>query len=434
MILIKGAQLVTMDPQLGDLARGDILVQDGVITAIGPDLPGDGAEIIDASTMIALPGIIDAHNCLWQTVLRGFVPNLWTGDYFTKLLPLRAKFRPEDNFNAGYIGGAEMLSYGATTVVDYCHNIRAPGYAEAAIAGVQESGIRQVFTYSFMAQHGDGFGSLDKKFDDAEHIYEDFHDPDTRTTIHFGISSVGAATLDTELAYARALGAPSCIHVNGALNITDLHARGLLGSDLLTIHGNLITNDELAMMAEAGMPICFTPSADIQGTPADIVRRALTRGVSVVFGCDVPCHVASDTIGQLRAMFNVQGYMDGAIERSFAIVAGRRPPMRPDMPLLKPRDLLRIATIETARVLGMADRIGSLTPGKRADILLVDRGPFGHSIHDDPCAHVLLQTTARDIHTVMVDGEALVRGGRLTRFDAARAQAMVADSRSVILA
>ena len=108
-----------------------------------------------------------------------------------------------------------------------------------------------------------------------------------------------------------------------------------------SIHGNLITNGELELMAKARMPLCFTPTADTQGTPADVVRRALDRGVEVVFGCDVPCSIASDPLGQLRVMFNVQGFLDGAMERSFSTVVGRRPAVRPGLPLLTPRRLHR---------------------------------------------------------------------------------------------
>ena len=104
-------------------------------------------------------------------------------------------------------------------------------------------------------------------------------------------------------------------------------------------------------------------------------------------------------------MFNVQGYLDGAIERSFSTVLGRRPPVRPGLPLLTPRRLIETATITAARVLGLGDRIGSLTPGKRADIVLIAKGPFGDPVVDDACAHVLLQTSPRDIDTVLVDGK-----------------------------
>ncbi|HET6223329.1 MAG TPA: amidohydrolase family protein [Dongiaceae bacterium] len=432
-IHIRDAQLVTMDQALGDFASADILIEDGAIRAVGPSLDGSGAETIDGTGMIALPGIIDAHTCLWQTVLRGYVPDLWPGAYYAKLLPLRSRYTADDNFNAAWIGGFEMLSYGTTTVVDYCHDIRSPAFAPASIAALKEAGIRHLFTYSFMPVTPDEFASPQDRLADGRRVYDEFHEPEGLTTIGFGVESIGAPGLEKQLAFARDLRAPSCIHVNETGTIDKLAAQGLLGPDLLVIHGNLISNSELERMAIAGMPLCFTPTADTQGTPADVVRRAIERGVDVVFGCDIPCTVASNTLGELRVMFNVQGYLDGAMERSFSTVLGRRPPVRPGLPLLTPRRLIETATITAARVLGLGDRIGSLTPGKRADIVLVRKGPFGGSVVDDACAHVLLQTSPRDIDTVLVDGKVRMKAGVMQGFDARRAAAMVAASRKRIL-
>ena len=422
-----------MDEALGDFAAADILIEDGAIRAVAPTLDAPDAERIDATGTIALPGLIDAHTCLWQAVLRGYVPDLWPGGYYSAFLPLRKHFTAEDNFHAAYVGGFEMLSYGTTTVVDYCHDIRKPGYADASIEALRATGIRHLFTYSFMSVDPADFPGLPDRFDDAQLVYDKFHDPAGLTTIGFGIDSIGHPALDKQLAFARRLAAPSCIHVNETGTIDKLHAMALLGPDLLVIHGNLITNPELEQMASARMPLCFTPTADTQGTPADVVRRAIERGVDVVFGCDIPCTVASDTLGQLRVMFNVQGYLDGAMERSFSSVIGRRPPVRPGLPLLTPRKLIEAATIGAARVLGLADRIGSLTPGKRADIVLVRKGPFGGSVVDDACAHVLLQTSPREIDTVLVDGEVRLRAGTLIGFDPDKADAMIRTSRQRIL-
>jgi len=290
-------------------------------------------------------------------------------------------------------------------------------------------GIRHLFTYSFMAIEPGEFPG----YEDARKTYEQFHQPEGLTTVGFGIESIGAPGLEKQLSFARGLQAPSCIHVNETGTIDRLHAMGVLGPDLLVIHGNLISNTELELMARARMPLCFTPTADTQGTPADIVRRAMDRGVPVVFGCDIPCSIASDTLGQLRVMFNVQGFLDGAMERSFSSVVGRRPTPRPGLPLLTPRRLIEIATIGAARVLGLDRQIGSLTPGKRADIVLVRKGPFGDSVIDDACAHVLLQTSPREIDTVIVDGEVRLRQGALVGFNAQRAATMIGASRRRIL-
>src|SRR5260370_4574999 len=175
-ILIRGAEVVTMDAALGDLPSADILIEDGAIGAVGPLLAAAAdAEQIDGSGMIALPGIIDAHTCLWQTVLRGYVPDLWPGAYYSALLPLRGHYTPEDNFNAAYVGGFEMLSYGTTPVVDYCHNIGSPDYAPRSIEALKESGIRHLFTYSFMSVLPDRFPRPEDRFADAQSVHDRFH-------------------------------------------------------------------------------------------------------------------------------------------------------------------------------------------------------------------------------------------------------------------
>lgn len=429
-LLVRGAHVVSMDESLGDLPGGDILIENGTIAGIGTALPvPEGTPCLDASDMIALPGLIDAHNCLWQTALRGAVPDLWPGTYFTEFLPLRARFQAEDNHLATFVGAHEALSYGTTTVVDYCHNIRGPGFAAASIDALRASGIRHVFTYSFLSERPDGFATQAARLGDARAVHARFDGRDALTHVHFGIDSVGTSSLVQQLELARTLGARSCIHVNAAHDIRALAQLGLLGADLMAIHGNLITDAELAAMARAGMPICFTPSADVQGTPADVVRRATAHGVPVVYGCDVPSHVASDLLMQLRVMLHVQGYIDGAIARSFNAVHTRRPPVRPGMPLLRPRDLLRAATVTAARVLGLDHLVGSLTPGKAADLLLVRKGEFGESVDGDACAHLLLQACARDIDTVLVGGRARMRAGRLLGFDAQRAKAALRQAR-----
>jgi 5-methylthioadenosine/S-adenosylhomocysteine deaminase len=430
--IIRGARIVSMDDTVGDLPRGDILVSDGRIEQIGVDLDVTSAEVIDGSGKIAIPGLIDTHNCVWQTTVRGSVPDIWSDDYNGVLLPLRAKFEAADNLHAGYVGGSEMLSYGTTTVVDYCHNLVAPGMAEAAIRGLQETGIRHVFTYSFAGFKGERFSSLKERLDDADRVYREFHRPGSLTTIAFGIRSVGAAGIPEQVAFARERGVQSCIHINGFNEISWLDKEGLLGPDLFAVHGNLITDPELDMMAKVGMPVCFTIPVDVQGTPADVVTRALQRNVPVIFGCDVASHVASDLLHQLRVMFYVQGLLDGARERAFNTVTARRPRIRPGLPLLYPRDLLRIATIESAKVLGLDKEIGSLTPGKKADVVLINRGMFGDSTSDDACAHILLQTSARDVSDVLVDGEHLVRKGSLARFDAKRVTSMRGSAKRLL--
>ena len=205
--IVTGAETVTMDAALGDFPAADILIEDGAIVAVGPSLEAGDAERIDGAGMIALPGIIDAHTCLWQTVLRGYVPDLWQGTYNTKLLPLRRHYTPEDNFNAAYVGAFEMLSYGTTTVVDYCHDISGPDHAPRSIEALKTTGIRHLFTYSFMTFEPDNF-PMAARYEDARRVYDKFHDPSGLTTIGFGIDSIGdAASRGAARLLARAEGA-----------------------------------------------------------------------------------------------------------------------------------------------------------------------------------------------------------------------------------
>jgi hypothetical protein len=159
----------------------------------------------------------------------------------------------------------------------------------------------------------------------------------------------------------------------------------------------------------------------VQGAPAGAVRRARLAGVPIFFGCDVPCHVASVRCTTALYVFHVQRYIDGSVARAKGPVSARRPVPAQGLPLLRPRDLLRMATIEAAGVLSMASHIGSTTVGKRADIALVRKDGFGGAT-GHACNYLLLQASARDIDTVLVDGVVRVQGGRVEGFNAPAAR------------
>ena len=356
-------------------------------------------------------------------------------------MALRLQRRGQLLSNSAYVGAFEALSYGTTTIVSYCHNIHGPGYADASIRALRESGIRHLFEHSFMSPPGDTFKTLDERFAEGRRVYETFHDPDSLTSIGFGVDSIGSPDIARQLAFARDYKAPSCIHVNETGTVAKkLHADGLLGPDFSVIHGNLLSNAELDAMAGAHMPLCFR--ADGRRERHTGRRRAPRPRSRRRRGVRLERHSLQRRDRHDRtAARHVQprgGFLDGAMERSLSTVLGRSAtPLRPGMPLLPPRELIRIATIVAARVLGMdePDRLAT-TPGKRADIVLVQERPVRRFHQEnDACAHVLLQTSPREIDTVMVDGSIRMRGGVLAGFDPERAASMVrASSRERILA
>ena len=144
---MRNAHVVTMDAALGDFARGDIHVRNGAIVAVGPDLAAPGAQAIDGRAMIALPGLIDTHNHLWNSTCRNIVREGPKQGYFPTVLALGRQYTPEDTYRGVRLGCAELIYSGVTTVHDWAHNIRNPAHADADLRALADTGIRARFSY-----------------------------------------------------------------------------------------------------------------------------------------------------------------------------------------------------------------------------------------------------------------------------------------------
>ncbi len=136
--LIRNVAAATVDPELGDLARTDILIEDGVIREIRPDIVAADAEVIDGTDKIAIPGMVDTHRHTWQTALRGILADGNIPDYLRGIrLHMAPLYRAEDMYAGNYVGALDALNSGITTIVDYCHNILDPDGAHAAVTGLR---------------------------------------------------------------------------------------------------------------------------------------------------------------------------------------------------------------------------------------------------------------------------------------------------------
>src|SRR3954469_16184618 len=148
--LIKGGIVLTQDPALGEMPDADVLIEDDKIAAIGHGLSADGARTIDASGDIVIPGFIDTHRHTWETSIRTSAPDYALITYFSSILDKFAPhYRPEDVEAATEWGALESLNAGITTLVDWSHIMNTPAHADAAIKGLQDTGIRSVFAYGF---------------------------------------------------------------------------------------------------------------------------------------------------------------------------------------------------------------------------------------------------------------------------------------------
>ncbi|MFO1268685.1 MAG: amidohydrolase family protein [Rubrivivax sp.] len=427
-LLIRNALVLTMDPQLGDRPRCDIRVEDGRIAEVGTGLSGDGAEVIDAAGMIAIPGLIDSHTHMWQGPLKGQGAGQWGfADYQKTVFSLRGAVSPADMKDGTFAAGVEMLDNGITTALDFCHNVMSPEHALQGIEGHARTGQRVVFAYGMLGAQESLAADQPWKLAQVRELHASVDRRGALMRLALALGSLeytGLKLFAREVELAQELGMVMTFHQNPPGQIRELAAAGLLCRGMLPVHANLCTDEELQQLAAVSAAISFTVEGEFGGGRAmDIVGRAHRAGVLPTLGIDIPSRVALDLFGQMRLTFHVMRAEEAAAERR----VGRWPLVRrPGSPFTTPRHMLEYVTVNAAQALGMADSVGRIAPGLRADIVLLRTGPYGISV-GDPAAHVALQACAADVDTVLVDGVVRKRGGQLQHVD--RAEALAATRR-----
>jgi cytosine/adenosine deaminase-related metal-dependent hydrolase len=417
--LIRGGTILTMDPDLGDLPRGDVLIEDGAIAAVQPIISAD-AEVIDADGFIVIPGFVDTHRHTWQTALRGCAPNATFDDRFIDVLERYAPvYEPDDVYASNLAGALECLNAGITTLVDWSHINNTPEHADAAIRGLQEAGIRARYAYgSANTSLADYWfeSRIALPADDVRRVREAYFTSDD------GLLTMGLATrgpgfctdevVRSEWRLARELAIPITVHVAmGRLAgrwamIRQLDALGLLGPDTTYIHCCHLSDAEWRRVADTGGTISIAPQVEAQmghGDPP--IRKAMEYGLRPSLSIDVVTTVPGDMFTQIRAGF--------AAERQRALAESWRANTDAPADLLTARDMLQLATVNGAYTAGLVSRTGSLTPGKRADLVLLDAHSPNLAPVIDPVAAVTLGADVSNVDSVLVDGVVRKRGGRL---------------------
>ena len=404
-LLIQNAHVVSLDPQQGDRRDADVLVREGRIVAVGRKLEAAGAERIDARGMILLPGLVDTHNHLWLSAARGQFRNTADTDYFALKKRLGRHYTPEDVRIGTYFGAVETLASGVTTTVDFFHNLRSPAHLEAAEQALLQSGIRA----RLLAGAHDDLGPAESVDLDLLAAAAARARPG-RVTLGLGWRGVGkgkadvAATGRREIAAARKLGLPVSVHSGGKRNGA-LAASGLLGEDVQIVHATGATPAELAAFRQAGSALSLTP----------VTEQRVGYGLTVL----------SDYAAVGRIGLGIDGTALAGSADLFAnmrLLALTESGARKKETAVAPRRILELATIEAARSIGMDDQIGSITPGKRADLILLDPGALNMALAGDadPYALIVYSATPANVDTVIVDGVVLKRGGRLLGVDVPR--------------
>jgi cytosine/adenosine deaminase-related metal-dependent hydrolase len=399
--------------QVGDLRHTDVLVRGRDIAAIGPDLAAEGAEVIEAQDQILLPGLVDTHNHLWLSQMRGLFGRSPETRYFPLVERLGAAYRPQDMRTGTLFGAAGALAAGITTTLAYCDNIRFPEDAEAALDALVEAGIRTRFLY---AGHDKLAPSETLGIDHLRHLHRSRAAWAGAAPIDLGLGwrtpSADAdeavqVTALTELRRVREIGLPVSTHIsgdNGPSQLQFLLEHGLLGPDMLLVHATGADPAALRAVEEAGAAIALTPITEQRiGFGLTLLRHYTDRVGRVGLGIDGALAGAPDMFAVMRAGHMVQAAVGG------------------DELAILPRQILRLATIEGARAIGMDTLIGSLEPGKRADMILIDPRDLHMGFPaSDPSALIVYSAKPENVRMVMVEGAVLKRNGRMAGIDEQR--------------
>ncbi|NUR58558.1 MAG: amidohydrolase family protein [Catenulispora sp.] len=386
----------------------DLLVRDGEISAVGTDLARaviPDIEVLDASNQVVLPGFVDAHRHLWVTALRASTADTDLGAYLALVIKqLAPRFTLEDVYTSTYFGARECLDAGITTVQDYAHIMYTPDHADAAIAGLSATGIRAVFGYGYPP-----FEASARDLADIRRVRDRYFaaDADADALLTMALSPAGPSYAPIEFVredwkLARELGVPITVHTGAGPvaqhPIATLEREGLLTPGTVYVHGNSLPDDELARIADSGGAVAIAPAVEAQmGHGAPMIGRLRTAGVRLGLGADVVTATAGDMFSLMRA----------------ALLSGRladaEGPGRPT-----PADVLRAATLGGAETLGLADRTGSLRPGKRADLVLLRAdAPNLAPLRHDPVSAVVAAAHPGNVDTVVVNGKVVKRGGAM---------------------
>ena len=419
--VIRGATIITMEEREPDWPVGDVLIEDDRIAAIEPVgklAHLEGVEVVDAGNCILIPGLINAHMHTWQTALRGVASNWTLLEYFKNMhAGLATVFRPEDLYIATLVGALNQINCGTTTLVDWCHNNPTAAHNDAAIDALQESGIRAAFFHGTPKPNPKpgqpGFWEVPHPRAELERL---------RKHRVGGLVSLGAAILGPhystmevsrhDFKMARDLGLIASMHQGGGPPRTPdgwptLEREGLLGPDINIVHGNDLSDDQLARFCDAGMTFSIAPENEMtQGHGFPITGRLRRLGRAPSLGIDLESVISAEMLTAARITLGTQRALDNAQSR-------QQTGTIPETSTITTREALSWVTIEGARMLRMEQHIGSLTPGKQADLVLIDGTAINMQPIHDPAASVVMHASLANIDSVMVAGRWRKRSGSL---------------------
>ncbi|MEV5409672.1 amidohydrolase family protein [Thermopolyspora sp. NPDC052614] len=439
-ILVAGGLVLVGDPRLRDLRRVDVLIEDGKIIRLAPEVTEPVDEVIDAREHWVIPGFVDTHTTLWQSNMRALTGDWLLDDYFWCIrMNHMLAYTAEDVYAGTYGGAVAQLDAGVTCTVDFSHCVNTPEHADAGVQGIIDAGGRAVWCYGFWSPspRTPAFASIEERFADARRIASTYF-PTRDGRVTFGVSPTemfraSYEQIKNEFLVGRETGGLVHPHTNtrwrpGARSDIEVwHEQGILWEHQLHAHCNTSTARDFQLLADCGASVSATPETELaMGMGPNIVAQADRAGLNVGLGADIQANNSPDSLTSMRLA--LQTSRANAVHPVLGEAeAGDRGEIS-----LRTEDVLHYQTLGGARGLGLGDVCGSLEVGKAADLVLIDtRTPRLRPVID-PVAAIVLQVTVADIATVMVGGRVVKRQGTLDPVLSERATRLLQESASRI--
>jgi cytosine/adenosine deaminase-related metal-dependent hydrolase len=448
---------MSMDPRIGDFPQADVLVEGKKIVAVGPNLNAGNADVVDARGRIVMPGFIDTHHHQFETALRSFLAdgilindqsNTPSGNttYFEFiLLTFAPVYRPEDVYINELFGGLSQLDDGVTTVHDVSQIHHSPAHSDAAIKALFDTGRRAAFGYFESAGASViGTNPNNQYPQDAPRIKQQWFSSDDQLVhmIMGGEIYLGTATQQQSWAIGRQLGLQIAAHILSPFGMRgtfdDLATANQIHSDNLFIHMTGMSDPAWQKVKDAGAQVSLAVPIEMNmrhGMPPILKLQSL--GMEPSLSVDVECTLTADFFTQMRSMMNMQRVLvnQQVLEQGNFYPPNQWPTPAPGTPaLVTTRDVLRYGTINGAKALRLENKTGSLTPGKEADIIILDATAINVApLNQVPGAVVSLMDRT-NVETVVVAGKVRKWKGRLLDVDLNRLRSQLEDSRDYIFA
>ncbi len=442
-LLLKDGIVLTLDRSVGDFGQGDVLIEDGKIKTVARTVQPDGAQVIDCSGLIVMPGFVDTHRHMWQGLLRNIGPDDLLLDYLNKMLfGFAPKLTPDEVYLGDLVTALSAVNSGITCILDWSHINATPQHADAAIQGLRDAGIRAVYAY------GPNFGVRPAWYDNLDNPYpgdirrlrrQYFSSPDQLLTLALAAAGPEFASVQSaeiEWKAAREVGARVSVHVGVGQGgkqglLEQLAQRVPLGNDTTYIHGCTLSDAEWDRIRDTGGTVSLAIPIEMQmGHGMPPIQRALDRGIRPSLSVDVETNQPTDMFTQMRACFALQRALMNE-QHLFRFPDPDLEKLRAR--LLTVRDVLEFATIEGARANGLTDKIGTLTPGKDADIILLRTEHANVAPVNNTIGAIVLGMDSSNVDAVFIAGKLVKWHGRLVGVNVERLRRRAEEAREALL-